>query len=114
MGRRKNVKRFWAIEFADWSEKFDTEAIIPLVNKLGQFLANPYLRFIFGQRENKVDLERIMKEKKILLINLSKGKLGDENSSFFGAMFITKMKQAGMSRAGIPESARTDFYLYVD
>ena len=108
------VKRFWAIEFADWSEKFDTEAIIPLVNKLGQFLANPYLRFIFGQRENKVDLERIMKEKKILLINLSKGKLGDENSSFFGAMFITKMKQAGMSRAGIPESARTDFYLYVD
>ena len=108
------VKRFWAIEFADWSEKFDTEAIIPLVNKLGQFLANPYLRFIFGQRENKVDLERIMNSKKILLINLSKGKLGEENSSFFGAMFITKMKQAGMSRAGIPESARTDFYLYVD
>ena len=108
------VKRFWAIEFADWSEKFDTEAIIPLVNKLGQFLANPYLRYIFGQHENKVDLERIMNEKKILLINLSKGKLGEENSSFFGAMFITKIKQAGMARASMPEDERQDFYLYVD
>ncbi|MBI1956868.1 MAG: type IV secretion system DNA-binding domain-containing protein [Candidatus Niyogibacteria bacterium] len=108
------VRRFWAIEFADWSEKFDTEAIIPLVNKLGQFLSNPYLRHIFGQRENKVDLERIMNEKKILLISLSKGKLGEENSSFFGSMFITKLKQAGMARAAMPEEAREDFYLYVD
>ncbi|MEK7567123.1 MAG: type IV secretion system DNA-binding domain-containing protein [Patescibacteria group bacterium] len=108
------VKRFWAIEFADWSEKFDTEAIIPLVNKLGQFLANPYLRYVFGQNENKVDLEKIMNDKKILLINLSKGKLGEENSSFFGAMFITKIKQAGMSRAAVPEESREDFYLYVD
>jgi hypothetical protein len=108
------VKRFWAIEFADWSEKFDTEAIIPLVNKLGQFLANPYLRHIFGQRENKIDLEYIMNNKKILLINLSKGKLGEENSSFFGSMFITKIKQAGMARAAMAESERKDFYLYVD
>lgn len=108
------VKRFWAIEFADWSEKFDTDAIIPLVNKLGQFLANPYLRYIFGQRENKVDLEKIMEHKKILLISLSKGKLGDENSSFFGSMFITKLKQAGMARAAMPEEEREDFYLYVD
>ncbi|MDP3975075.1 MAG: type IV secretion system DNA-binding domain-containing protein [Candidatus Jorgensenbacteria bacterium] len=108
------VKRFWAIEFADWSEKFDTDAIIPLVNKLGQFLSNPLLRNVFGQKENKVDLEKLMKEKKIILINLSKGKLGEENSSFFGSMFITKIKQAGMARAAIPESKRHDFYLYVD
>ncbi|MBI2038957.1 MAG: type IV secretion system DNA-binding domain-containing protein [Candidatus Niyogibacteria bacterium] len=108
------VRRFWAIEFADWSEKFDTEAVIPLVNKLGQFLSNPYLRHIFGQRENKVDLERIMNEKKILLISLSKGKMGEENSSFFGSMFITKLKQAGMARAAMPEEKREDFYLYVD
>ncbi|MEE8131565.1 MAG: type IV secretion system DNA-binding domain-containing protein [Candidatus Paceibacterota bacterium] len=108
------VKRFWAIEFADWSEKFDTDAIIPLVNKLGQFLSNPLLRYIFGQKENKVDIEKIMNEGKILLINLSKGKLGEENSSFFGSMFITKIHQAGMARAGIPEEERKDFYLYVD
>jgi type IV secretory pathway TraG/TraD family ATPase VirD4 len=108
------VKRFWAIEFADWSEKFDTEAIIPLVNKLGQFLSNPLLRNIFGQKENKIDLEKLMNNRKIILINLSKGKLGEENSSFFGSMFITKIKQAGMARANLPEQKREDFYLYVD
>ncbi|MEK7212652.1 MAG: type IV secretion system DNA-binding domain-containing protein [Patescibacteria group bacterium] len=108
------VKRFWAIEFADWSEKFDTDAIIPLVNKLGQFLSDPMLRNIFGQKENKVDLEELMQKKKIIFINMSKGRLGEENSSFFGAMFITKIKQAGMARASLPERDRHDFYLYVD
>ena len=108
------VKRFWAVEFADWSEKFDTEAIIPLVNKLGQFLSNPLLRNIFGQKENKIDIEYIMNNNKILLISLSKGKLGVENSSFFGSMFITKIYQGGMARASIPESERIEFYLYAD
>lgn len=108
------VKRFWAIEFADWSEKFDTDAIIPLVNKLGQFLSDPMLRNIFGQSENKVDLEKMMNEQKIILINLSKGKIGEENASFFGSMFITKIKQAGMARAKLDKHDRKDFYLYVD
>lgn len=108
------VKRFWAIEFADWSEKFDTDAIIPLVNKLGQFLSDPMLRNIFGQAENKIDLEKLMNDKKIILINLSKGKIGEENSSFFGSMFITKIKQAGMARAKMDKKDRHDFYLYVD
>ena len=108
------VKRFWAIEFADWSEKFDTDAIIPLVNKLGQFLSDPMLRYIFGQKENKVDLEKLMNDQKIILINLSKGKIGEENASFFGAMFITKIKQAGMARAKMAKEDRHDFYLYVD
>jgi len=108
------VKRFFAVEFADWSEKFDTDAIIPLVNKLGQFLSMPMLRNIFAQKENKIDFEEITNRKKILLINLSKGKLGEENSSFFGSMFITKIKQAGMARAELPEQKRIGFYLYVD
>lgn len=108
------VKRFFAVEFADWSEKFDTDAIIPLVNKLGQFLSMPMLRNIFAQKENKVDLEKIMNDGKIVLINLSKGKIGEENASFFGSMFITKIKQAGMARAKIPEDKRSDFYFYVD
>src|SRR3989338_3178621 len=108
------VKRFWAIEFADWSEKFDTDAIIPLVNKLAQFLSDPMLRYVFAQRENKIDLEKIMNEKKILMINLCKSRLGEENSSFFGSMFITKINQAGMSRASSPPAKRNDFYFYVD
>ena len=108
------VKRFWAIEFADWSEKFDTDAIIPLVNKLGQFLSDPMLRNIFGQKTNKVNLEELMNEQKIILINLSKGKIGEENSSFFGSMFLTKIKQAGMARAKMEAKDRKDFYLYVD
>ena len=108
------VKRFFAIEFADWSEKFDTDAIIPLVNKLGQFLSDPLLRNIFGQKENKIDISKLMNDEKIILINLSKGRLGEENSSFLGSIFLTKIKQAGMERASIPESERKDFYLYVD
>src|SRR3989344_2494528 len=108
------VKRFWAVEFADWSEKFDTEAIIPLVNKLGQFLSDPLLRNILGQKENKIDISKLMNQRKIILINISKGRLGEENSSFLGSIFLTKIKQAGMERASMDESARTDFYLYVD
>ncbi len=108
------VKRFFAIEFADWSEKFDTDAIIPLVNKLGQFLSDPLLRNIFGQKQNKVDIASLMNEQKIIFINLSKGRIGEENSSFFGSMFLTKIKQAGMERAAIPEKDRKDFYVYVD
>lgn len=108
------VKRFFAIEFADWSEKFDTDAIIPLVNKLGQFLSDPLLRNIFGQKENKIDISELMNKGKIILINLSKGRLGEENSSFLGSIFLTKIKQAGMERAAIPEKERKDFYLYVD
>ncbi len=108
------VKRFFAIEFADWSEKFDTDAIIPLVNKLGQFLSDPLLRNIFGQKENKIDMSKLMNDGKIILINLSKGRLGEENSSFLGSIFLTKIKQAGMERAAIPEKDRKDFYLYVD
>lgn len=108
------VKRFFAIEFADWSEKFDTDAIIPLVNKLGQFLSDPLLRNIFGQKQNKIDISQLMNEEKIIFINLSKGRIGEENSSFFGSMFLTKIKQAGMERASMPESERKNFYLYID
>jgi hypothetical protein len=108
------VKRFFAIEFADWSEKFDTDAIIPLVNKLGQFLSDPLLRNIFGQKQNKIDISKLMNTQKIILINLSKGRLGEENSSFLGSIFLTKIKQAGMERASIAEKDRKDFYIYVD
>jgi hypothetical protein len=108
------VKRFWTVDFAEWSSKFDIDAIIPLVNKLGQFLSDPMLRNIFGQPEGKVDLRLLMDAGKIVLINLSKGRLGEENSNFFGALFLTKIKQAGMERARMSEQERKDFYLYID
>ncbi len=108
------VKKFWANEFSSWSEKFDNEAIVPLVNKLGQFLANEMVRNIVSQAKNKVDMDDIMNNSRILLIELSKGKLGDENSSLLGSLLITKIQQQGMKRAFMEEKKRADFYLYVD
>lgn len=108
------VKHFWASEFDDWAKKFDTEVIIPLVNKLWQFLSNPMLCNIFGQKENKINIEKLMNEQKIILVNLSKDKIGEENSCFLGAMFLIKMKQAGMSRSKLEPRLRPDFYLYLD
>jgi len=108
------VKKFWSVEFSDWSQKYEAEAIIPLVNKLSQFLSNPFLRNIFIQKENKIDFEALINSEKIILINLSKGRVGEENANFLGAMFIVKIKQAGMMRASIPEWGRKDFYVYID
>lgn len=108
------VKHFWETEFLDWPLKFSTDGIIPLVDKLGRLFSNPLLRNIFSQEENKVNLEQLMNNGKIILINLSKGMLGEENASFFGSMFIAKIKQAGMARAALPERDRKDFHLYID
>ena len=108
------VKNFWVAEFAAWSEKFDAEAITPLLNKVGQFVATNMIRNIIGQPTTKFDIREIMDKKKILLMKVSKGLLGEENSSLIGSMFITKLYQAAMSRADTPEEKRTDFYFYVD
>ncbi len=108
------VRHFWKEEFEEWSKKFDSEVIIPIVNKLWQFLSNPMLTNIFGQKENKIDFEKIMNNKKIILVNLAKDKIGDENASFLGALFMTKIRQAGMSRAKLNPSEKNDFYLYID
>ncbi len=108
------VKNFWVNEFASWSEKFDSEAITPLLNKVGQFVATNMVRNIVGQPKNKVDFRKIMDEGKILLMKVSKGMLGEENASLLGAMAITKIYQAAMSRANIKEEDRRDFYFYVD
>ncbi len=108
------VKSFWVSEFAAWSEKFDADAITPLLNKVGQFVATNMIRNMIGQPITKFDIREIMDKKKILLMKVSKGLLGEENSSLIGAMFITKLYQAAMSRADTPEDQRTDFYLYVD
>ncbi len=108
------VKNFWVNEFAGWSEKFDNEAIMPVLNKVGQFVSTALIRNMVGQPENKLNLRKIMDEQKILLVKLSRGLLGDENSNLLGAMLITKIQQAAMSRADMIQSERKDFYLYVD
>ena len=108
------VKSFWVSEFAAWSEKFDAEAITPLLNKVGQFVATNMIRNIIGQTETKFSIREVMDERKILLMKVSKGLLGEENSSLVGSMIITKLYQAAMSRADTAEENRPDFYFYVD
>ena len=116
VGRIKDnvVKNFWVSEFAGWSEKFDAEAITPLLNKVGQFVATNMIRNIIGQPKNKFDIRDVMDNQKIILMKVSKGLLGEENSGLLGAMIITKLYQAAMSRADMKEEDRKDFYFYVD
>lgn len=108
------IKNFWVNEFAGWSEKFDNEAIMPLLNKVGQFVSTSLIRNIVGQPENKIDIRDIMDNQKILLMKISKGKLGEENCGLIGAMMVTKIQQAAMQRSDTPEELRKDFYLYCD
>ncbi|QQR83274.1 type IV secretory system conjugative DNA transfer family protein [Candidatus Peregrinibacteria bacterium] len=108
------VKNFWVSEFAAWSEKFDAEAITPLLNKVGQLVSTNMIRNIIGQPNSKFNIRDIMDNEKILLMKVSKGLLGEENAQILGAMIITKMYQAAMQRADMREEDRKDFYLYID
>src|SRR6056297_525364 len=108
------VKMFWEEEFAKYNDKFVTEAIAPIQNKIGQFLSTSLIRNIVGQVKSSIDLRDIMDNKKILILNLSKGRIGEDAAALLGAMMITKIQLAAMSRVDIPEEDRNDFYLYVD
>ncbi|MFH1284221.1 MAG: DUF87 domain-containing protein [Candidatus Peregrinibacteria bacterium] len=108
------VKSFWLEEFEKMQDKFRVEAISPIQNKVGQFLSSPTIRNIVGQPKSTIDLRFAMDKGKIVIINLSKGKIGEDNSALLGAMFITKFQLDAMSRANVPEKDRKDFYLYVD
>ncbi len=108
------VKSFWMNEYANYNEKFRNEAIAPIQNKVGQFLASAVIRNIVGQTKSTIDLREVMDKQKIILLNLSKGRIGEENSALLGAMMITRIQLTAMSRVDIPEDTRSDFYLYVD
>ena len=108
------VKSFWINEFEKMDPKNRIEAISPILNKVGQFLSSPIIRNILGQPKSTLDLRFAMDHKKIIIVNLSKGKIGEDTSSLLGSMIITKFQLDAMSRANVPESERTDFYLYVD
>ncbi len=108
------VKAFWVNEFAGYADKFASEAVSPIQNKVGQFLSSSLIRNIVGQVKSSIDVRRIMDEGKILIMNLSKGRIGEDNSALLGSMMITKIQLAAMSRVEIAEKERKDFYLYVD
>ncbi len=108
------IRSFWQDEFTRYSSQFATEAISPIQNKVGQFLSNPMVRNIVGQTKSSIDIRKIMDDQKILIVNLSKGRIGEDYSALLGAMLITKIQLAAMSRVDIPEEERKDFYLYVD
>ncbi|MFH1392143.1 MAG: CxxC-x17-CxxC domain-containing protein [bacterium] len=108
------VKSFWVEEFAKYPDRFAAEAVAPIQNKVGQFLSNPLIRNIVGQVKSSIDMREIMDKQKILILNLSKGRIGEDTSALLGAMIITKLQLAAMSRVDIPEEERKDFYLYVD
>lgn len=108
------VRNFWTNEFAWWSQQFNTEAIMPILNKVGQLLSIDILKNIFSSHENKLDFREMMDKQKILLIKLPKWKLQEEIMGFLGAMFVTKIFQAAMGRQGIAKKDRTPFFLYVD
>ena len=108
------VRRYWTDQIAQTSDFHKSEVLDYIVSKFGRFVTNKTMRNIIGQSKSAFDFRKVMDEGKILLINLSKGKLGEENSSFLGLVLIPKILVAAMSRQEIPEEQRRDFYLYVD
>ncbi len=111
------VKRFWTEEFANFTDRFAAEATPAIQNKVGQFTSNPLIRNIIGQPKSSFDIRQAMDEKKILIINLSKGRVGEVNAALLGSMLVTKIYLAAMSRADVPAAVLNglpDFYFYVD
>lgn len=112
-----SVKSFWVDEFAKYTERQAAEAVPAIQNKIGQFTANPLIRNIVGQPKSSFDIRKLMDERKILIINLSKGRVGEANANLLGSMMITKIYLGAMSRADVSEKNLKNlpnFYLYVD
>ena len=111
------VKKFWTEEFANYTDRYTQEATPAIQNKVGQFTSNPLIRNIIGQSKSSFDIREMMDQKKILIINLSKGRVGEVNASLLGSMLVTKIYLAAMSRADVPAATLAtlpNFYFYVD
>jgi len=112
-----SVRTFWTKEFANYTERQAAEAVPSIQNKVGQFTANPLIRNMIGQPVSSFDFREAMDSKKIMIINLSKGRIGDENMKLLGGLLVTKIYLAAMSRADVPDrvlKTLPNFYLYVD
>lgn len=110
----KQVKAFWEKEFMRYNPRYRQEAIAPIQNKIGAFLADPRLRRIFSGGGKEIRIRRIMDDKKIFLINLNKGVLGEDSANLLGALTVTAVSLAALSRSDISESERTPFFVYID
>jgi hypothetical protein len=108
------VRSFWEHEFASLHPKLQIEAIAPIQNKIGHFVSSPLLRNIVGQAHSRLDLREVMDQGKVLLVSLSKGRIGEDASALLGAFLTTAIQLAAMSRADQPEAERRSFFLYVD
>ncbi len=108
------VGNFWLNEFAHYSERYAIEAIAPIQNKVGTLLAPPAIRNILGQVRSTIDIRAIMDRRQVLIVNLTKGKLGEAPTHLLGAFLATAFAQAAEARAEVPEHDRTDFTLYAD
>ncbi len=110
----KTLKRFWTKEFASMGKDFQSRAVSPILNKVGQFVTSPLIRETVNKPKSKINIQKFMDEGKILLCDLSQGKIGEDNSSLLGAMIITQIQLAAMNRVYQKESERNPFYLFVD
>jgi CxxC-x17-CxxC domain-containing protein len=108
------VRTFWVKEFSRYSQRYETEATAAIQNKIGQFISSPLIRNIIGQPKSTIDMRKVMDERKIIIMNLSKGRIGEDSSRLLGALLVTKLQLAAMSRVDIPEKDRADFILYID
>jgi len=108
------VKAFWQNEFANYEDRYAKEAVAPIQNKIGQFLSASIIRNIVAQVKSTFNMREAMDSGKIIIMNLSKGRIGEDNSRLLGGMLITEIQLAAMERVDIPEEQRQDFFLYVD
>ncbi|MDP2598927.1 MAG: type IV secretion system DNA-binding domain-containing protein [Candidatus Liptonbacteria bacterium] len=108
------VKGFWTGEYAKYTQRLESEAVSAIQNKIGQFVSNPLIRNILGQSHSTLNMRDIMDSGKIFIVNLAKGRIGEDNSALLGAMIITRLQLAAMARVDMEEAKRKDFFLYVD
>jgi Helicase HerA, central domain len=108
------IRSFWAEEYEGYDPRFQREAIAPIQNKLGQFLLNPVVRNILGQVRSKVKIPFIMDNERLIIANLSKGRLGHDKANLLGSLLTTQFQLGAMARSNRPEAERRDFYLFID
>lgn len=112
--RNEQVTQFWRQEFPRYSFRYQADGIAPIQNKVGSFLADPKLRRILTRADGTVRLRSVMDEGRVLLVNLSQGKIGADSSSLLGGLLVTALGSAAFSRAYLREAKRRPFYIYVD
>jgi Helicase HerA, central domain len=110
----QQVEKFWRFEFPKYSYRYQADGIAPIQNKVGAFLADPRLYRILTRADGQVRLRSIIDDGKILLVNLAKGRIGEDSASLLGGLFVTSLGLAAFSRANVPEAKRRPFYVYID